>query len=212
MRWLLVFAIALTRSWTAVYTRGLPPDVRAERREEIDCDLWHQQRLADLEREPVTGTAIEILVRVVLGIPSDLLWRLEAGSTSQTTGRTSVNDTWPMRLGLVVVSIPLLFLVVNGIAIAFFGSGDFNNSTEHVVWGLAFLVCPLICLIGLWLCRSQPKLGLWMVGGGAAASALVMFWMAFITVPAGIVVFLFAIKRSGLPIWPFRGSAPTATA
>jgi hypothetical protein len=38
-----------------------------------------------------------------------------------------------------------------------------------------------------------------------------MFWMAFITVPIGILVILFAIKRSGLQIWPFR-AGPPATA
>ncbi len=197
MRWLLDLAIALTRTWTATYTRGLPGDVRAERREEIDCDLWHQQTLADLEREPVTGTAIEILVRVALGMPADLLWRVEAGSSTQTTTRRNlVNDTWPMRVGLLVVTLPLLLLVVNGAGIAFLGNGDFNNSTEHVLWGLAFLVCPLVTLVGLWLCRAHPKLGLWMVIGGALASALMMFWMAFITVPVALLVIAFAVKRS----------------
>jgi hypothetical protein len=212
MRWLLVFAIALTRSWTAVYTRGLPADVRAERREEIDCDLWHQQRLADLERQPVTGTAIEIIVRAVLGMPSDLLWRVEAGSSTTTTGRTSVNDTWIMRLGLAVVLIPLLALAINGIAILFFGQGGTENTTEQVLWGLGFFVPPLVCLAGVLLCRAQPKLGLGLATVGALASALIMYWMVFITVPIALLVIAFAIKRSGLSVWPFRGPAPTATA
>jgi len=204
-------AIGITRAWSGTYTRGLPHDTRAERREEIDSDLWDHQRLADLEREPVTGTAVQILVRVILGIPADLLWRIEAGSSTQVTGRTSVNDTLIMRIGLVLISLPLLALVVNGVAIAFFGAGDFNNSTEHVLWGLMFLVCPLVTLIGLWLCRAQPKLGLGMVIVGALASALVMFWMAFITVPVALVVIAFAIKRSGLSIWPFNRARPSAT-
>jgi hypothetical protein len=196
--WLLAFAIALTRSWTATYTRGLPADVRAERREEIGCDLWHQQRLAELEREPVTGTATQILVRVALGMPADLLWRIEAGSTTQTTitRRNLVNDTWPMRLGLLVATLPLLILVINGVGIAFFGAGDFNNSTEHVLWGLAFLVCPLVTLIGVWLCRNHPRLGLGMVIVGVAASVLVMFWMAFIVVPIGLLLIAYSYKRS----------------
>lgn len=196
MRWLLDVAIALTTAWTATYTRGLPVGVRAERREEIDCDLWHQQRLADLEREPVTGTAIQILVRVVLGMPADLLWRVEAGSTTPTTRRNSVNDTWPMRVGLLTVTLPLLVLILNGAGIAFFGTGDFDNSTEHVLWGLAFLVGPLVTLVGLLLCRARPKLGLAMVTAGALGTALIMFWMAFITVPIALVVIGFAYVRS----------------
>jgi hypothetical protein len=39
---LLALAIALTRAWTRTYTRGLPLDLRAQRREEVDCDLWEQ--------------------------------------------------------------------------------------------------------------------------------------------------------------------------
>jgi hypothetical protein len=196
MIWLLGLAIALTRSWAATYTRGLPPDVRAERREEIDSDLWHQQRLADLERQPVTGTAVDILVRWLVGIPSDITWRVETGA-SQPKGTRPMNDTLPMRIGLALVSLPLLALVVNGVAIAFFGSGDFDNSTEHVAWGLMFLACPLLALVGLWLCRAQPRLGFGMVVIGALAGALIMFWMAFITVPVALAVIVFAAFRAG---------------
>jgi len=196
MSWLLDFAIALTRSWTATYTRGLPPDVRAERREEIDCDLWHHQRLADLEREPFLGTAVELGARWLTGIPSDITWRLETGA-AQPKGITTMNDSLPMRIGLVLLSLPLLALILNGVAIAFFDAGDFNNSTEHVAWGLAFLLTPLVTLIGLWLCRAQPRLGFAMVVVGALAGALIMFWMAFITVPMALAVIVFAAFRAG---------------
>jgi hypothetical protein len=212
MSLLLDLAISTTRGWTGAYTRGLPQDVRAERREEIDCDLWEQRRLAELGRESALGTATHVLFRLILGMPEDLLWRIEVPSLLIERS-SSVNDKWFMRVGLVLVSLPILFLIVNGIGIAFFGAGDFNNSTEHVLWGLAFLVCPVVTLVGLILCRTQPKLGLSLVVVGAVTSALMMFWMAFITVPAAIVVILFAIRRSGLSIWPFRtGTGPTAAA
>lgn len=204
MRSLLAFAIAFARAWTATYTRGLPADVRAERREEIDCDLWHHQRLAELQREPVTGTAVEILVRVVLGIPSDLLWRVEAGSTSPTTGRTSVNDTWPMRIGFLIALVPLAMVA----SIAFFGSWE---DSEPVIWRIAFFVCPLAAALGLLLCRRAPALGLGLVVAGAISSAFLMYWMAFITVPIALAVIAFAIKRSGVAVWPFRGPRPSAS-
>lgn len=108
-----------------------------------------------------------------------------------------MNDKLPMRIGLVAVSLPLLFLVLNGIGVAFFGSGDFDNSTEHVAWGLMFLVCPLVALAGLWLCRAHPRLGFSMVVIGALAGALIMFWMAFITVPVALAVIAFAAFRAG---------------
>ena len=36
---MLGIAVALTRSWTALYTRGLPPDLRSRRRDETESDL-----------------------------------------------------------------------------------------------------------------------------------------------------------------------------
>jgi hypothetical protein len=207
---MLAFAIAITRAWTATYTRGLPAVARDARVAEIHSDLWEHQRAAGFEREPVADTGVAILTRVVLGVPADLLWRIEAGSSTRTDRSTSVNDTLIMRAGLFALSLPLLFLILNGVGVML-GSGEFDSGLDQVIWGLAFLVCPLVSLVGLWLCASQPKLGLGLTIGGTLASALVMFWMAFITVPVGIVVIIFAIKRSGLSIWPFNGPRPSAT-
>jgi hypothetical protein len=102
-----------------------------------------------------------------------------------------------MRIGLVLISLPLLALVINGVAIAFFGAGEFDNSTQQLAWGLMFLACPLVTLAGLWLCRTQPRLGFGMVVTGALVGALMMFWMAFITVPVALVVIVFAAFRAG---------------
>ena len=53
---MLALALALTRSWTAFYTRGLPPDLRSQRREEIDSDLWEQRRQAGSQGETLHDT------------------------------------------------------------------------------------------------------------------------------------------------------------
>jgi len=210
---LLDLSIGVTRAWSATYTRGLPHDLRAERREEIDSDLWDHQRLADLEREPANGIANQILFRFVLGIPADLLWRIEAGSTKQATRRTSMNSTPLMRIGLVAAMLPLALLVVFGVTFML-GNGDWENSTEHWLWRVAFLVAPLVGGIGLWLCATQPRLGMALVLAGVGSSAFLMPWMTPITVPIGLIVIAFAIKRSGLVIWPFRPgtTGPTGTA
>jgi len=195
MRWLLDLSIALTRSWAAIYTRGLPSATRAERREEIDCDLWHQQRLADLEREPVTGTAIEVLIRWLFGIPSDITWRIETGA-SVTKGRTSMNDTLTMRIGFLVAMLPLAVLGAMGLSFLL-GNGDFDSSLTHWLWRGAFLACPLVGSIGLWLCATRPNLGMGLVVVGVGLSSVLMYWMAFITVPLALVIIIFAAFRAG---------------
>lgn len=210
---LLDLSIGITRSWASTYTRGLPHHLRAERREEIDSDLWDHKRLADLEREPANGTAVQILARAALGIPADLLWRIEAGSSTQTTRRISVNDTLFMRIGLLAAMLPLAILALAGMTFML-GNGDWENSTEHWIWRGAFVAAPVIGGFGLWLCATQPRLGMALALVGVGSAAFLMPWLAFITVPIALVIIGFAIKRSGLTIWPFRPSTtgPTGTA
>jgi len=204
----LTLTVGMARSWVTLYTLRLPLEIRESRRSEIDSDLWEQQWLAARRGDPALGTAIEVLSRMLLGIFDDLIWRLEAG-VSVTKGQISVNDTWPMRIGFIALMVPLLLLVANGLGMVL-GSGEFDNFQEQILWGLSFLVAPLVTAVGLWLCRTRPKLGLGLVVGGALTTALLMFWMAFITVPLAVVVIAFAIKRSGLAIWPFRPGTPRA--
>lgn len=207
---LLDLSIGITRSWASTYTSGLPEDTRAERREEIDSDLWDHKRLADLEREPANGTAVQILARVALGIPADLLWRIEAGSSTQTIGRTSVNDTLFMRIGLLAAMLPLAILALAGMTFML-GNGDWENSTEHWIWRGAFVAAPVIGGFGLWLCATQPRLGMALALVGVGSAAFLMPWTAFVTVPFGLAIIAFAIKRSGISVWPFRGARPSAT-
>jgi hypothetical protein len=204
---LLWFAIALTRAWTAAYTKGLAADLRAERREEIDCDLWEHQRLADLQREPVTGTAIEILLRLILGVPSDLTWCLEARAS--TIRRTSVNDSTTMRVGLLVLAIPLLVMAANGIGMLL-GGGDFDSRQDQLMYGFGTATAALAAIGGLWLCASQPKTGLVLLVAGVVTICALYYWMLFVTVPIGLVIVAFALRRSGLVAWP-PGQKPSAT-
>lgn len=71
-------AAALTRAWVRVYTIGMPADLRETRREEIDADLWDQEKDAQDEGIPAAVSETEILLRAVLGVPDDLSWRFEA--------------------------------------------------------------------------------------------------------------------------------------
>ena len=198
MRWLLDFAIALTRSWAATYTRGLPQGVRAERREEIECDLWHQQRLADLQRQPVTGTAIEVLARMLLGIPADLTWRAEAGPSLKTERRTgNMNDSLPTRIVFLVLALPLLAILGNGIGMLL-GGGEFDSRSEQVIYGFGLVALPLLVITGIWLSRARPLLGMTMTVVGVAGICAALYWMVVITVPIAIAIVAFAAVRGGL--------------
>jgi len=72
---LLALSTSMTSRWTGFYTRKLPDPQRQERLGEIESDLWehasHGRRAALSEAD----IAFEIFLRLVLGIPADLLWR-----------------------------------------------------------------------------------------------------------------------------------------
>jgi len=205
---LLALSVGFARSWVAVYTLGLPAEARGSRRAEIDCDLWEQQWLASRRGDPVFGTAIEVLTRMLLGVISDITWRLETGASS-TKGKTPVNNTLPMRIGFLAAMLPLAILAVMG-ASFMLGNGDWDNTTEHWIWRSFFVVCPIIGGFGLWLCATRPAPGMVLVLAGVASSAFLMPWMAIVTVPIGLVIIAFAIKRSGGAAG--TGSGPTAAA
>jgi TonB family protein len=75
-------ARGLVRAWTRLYTWRLPPVLRDRRCEEIESDLWeseHDAVCAD------AGHAARTIVRLLIGVPDDLGWRLEQEGTMRVS-------------------------------------------------------------------------------------------------------------------------------
>ncbi len=68
------FVIGLVRAWTRVYTCGMGQTRRDARRAEVESDLWEHAHADDCPPRP-----LEILGRLLLGVPDDLRWVLEQG-------------------------------------------------------------------------------------------------------------------------------------
>ena len=83
--------IRCTRWWVRAYTAGLPADRRDARRAEIDSDLWEQHHYAETAGIGRIQTALLVLDRLVLDVPTDLLWRLSAGGVEVSNVREDVN-------------------------------------------------------------------------------------------------------------------------
>jgi retinol-binding protein 3 len=79
-------AVACVRAWTWFYTWRMRPQPRETRRAEIESDLWEFQR--DAAGDNSLGLALHVLLRLLIGIPNDLGWRVEqefvAGRLTQT--------------------------------------------------------------------------------------------------------------------------------
>ena len=74
-------AISCVRRWTWLYTSRMPPVVRETRRAEIESDLWEFQ--CDAE-DPRLASALHILLRLLIGVPDDLGWRVEQAAVADT--------------------------------------------------------------------------------------------------------------------------------
>jgi hypothetical protein len=69
----------VTRRWVRLYTAGLPPEVREARRAELESDFWEQEQEAAAAGCRPTRTALQVLRRLMLGMPADLSWRQQQG-------------------------------------------------------------------------------------------------------------------------------------
>jgi len=73
-------AFALVRGWTWLYTCRLPDEMRETRRLEIESDLWESRR--DATGDPDARFAVQVLCRLILGIPDDVQWRFDMRDVS----------------------------------------------------------------------------------------------------------------------------------
>jgi TonB family protein len=95
--------MACVRGWTRLYTWRLPPAVREARREEIESDLWESSHDDGMTQAEI---AIQMVRRLMLGIPDDLAWRV---------GQLKVTTCLPLRsvMAAAVLGILLLFAALS---------------------------------------------------------------------------------------------------
>ena len=85
---LLSLAVRCVRGWTRLYTWRMPAASRETRRAEIESDLWEFQ--CDEARDHALVSASHILLRLVIGIPDDLGWRVEQAAVAGTLAQRSI--------------------------------------------------------------------------------------------------------------------------
>lgn len=129
---ILARVIHMTRHWVRLYTAGLPPEIRKVRREELESDLWEQEHEAAAADGRPTKTAMQVLHRLVRGIPADLCWRQQQGGAKllRRAGRGAVEGT---RLTTAVVARHwVVGLVVLALAGAFSTVGFVSQAAGGV--------------------------------------------------------------------------------
>jgi hypothetical protein len=193
----------LIRSWVDLYTRGMAPQVRAARRDEVDDDLWcHDQEAAEVGRSS-SALGAEMLLRLFFGIPADLSWRLAQSTNAEAAGLVRSSSTSIRVIGTVAVlagmswTVVLLLYVVYGES-AWTGSLAYLMMVLTVGAGLAFAATA----VGL-IWRFQEQLHrLGFLGGATAglggyAAAFDGAWVILL-LPVGSAALAWDLARVGV--------------
>ncbi len=111
-----------------------------------------------------------------------------------------MNESLTMRgffLAAVAIAIAPAAFGVSVIA----GNGEWDSSTERVLFGSLWAVAGVTMVAGLVLSTRQPALGIGLVALGAIGIAVMWFWIPFITIPLGAALVFLAYRRARQTGW-----------
>jgi hypothetical protein len=140
----------LGRGWVSLYTRGLPAEVRAARRGEIDDDLWCEQAEAAAAGRSARSVDADRALRLMFGIPSDIGWRLSYPVQSPAADLEGSSSMDTRTLGALAIAAGLIFGTLFALFIPF----------SHGVWTGTFGAYPLIATIIGAIAFASAALGL----------------------------------------------------
>ena len=167
---------ATALAWTAVYTRKLPDDVAARRRDEIASDIFEH---AD-ELGPSSGQQVAVVGRVLWGIPADLSWRREARA-SQARRVTSGEPMKLNRVMQVLTALVCVFCAYAGLMMMSFGGAG-------IPFTIPLLAGAVLIIVGLLQRTKAPRRSTVLLVIGTAAPVATFYWMAALFLPVWIVV------------------------
>ena len=132
----MTLAKGVVRAWVRMYVVGLPANERAERLAEIDSDLWEHVYDGDAAARSPYGTARQVVLRCVLGVPSDVVWRLDqSGTGSPSSGFAfAMLIAVGFMLGFYLPSIPDLNAPAAEISAFYRGNAVWIIAGHVLIW------------------------------------------------------------------------------
>ncbi len=171
--------------WVDRYTRDLAEDVRAERRAEIESDVWEHRAAARGSR-----AQIAIASRCLRGVPADLSWR-----RARARGRRMLPSRSSLLKGagwaFAAVGYALLVALHVWFASALLGldlygpTGEPGDVEQTGRLGAGFLALLLAGAVGL---RLAPRLGAAAIVTASVGTAVYLWWFLPVTGPIAVAV------------------------
>jgi hypothetical protein len=123
-------------AWVHLYTLAVTRDVRDRRRTEIDSDVWEHVADAHRRRRGNLAGQLEVLRRVLTGIPADLSWVIDMRGIHKES--KSMTERRLQTTVIVCALVVLTNIIVSNVIV-----DDFSK-LESVWWVLSFVIGGLL--------------------------------------------------------------------
>ena len=180
----------LVTTWTGLYTVGLSTVDRAERIAEIESDLWEM-------RSEIGGA--DIVSRLLRGMPSDLLWRIQMIGNGRKP-EMELDLFWTPKaraaglLGAAAVALMIVLQVVDNIA--YYGGPELIPADgAKIVWMALVAIGIAATVIGFVVMRRSPGTGAALAVSGSLTAGLAVYWIIIPPLVA-IGLSIVAIRRA----------------
>jgi len=170
------------RCWTRIYTTGLPQQVREERRDEIESDVWEELHAPG----PASRAPLSILRRSVAGMPADITWRVEQPSPGAglqraiqfAAGTTGAGGRWLGQTAMprLIVMVAATLALVGLLLLVTLQAGEAATQGGRLAVGMLLLLAGTFMLAGTQVRNDQPLIGASFVAAPALLLGLILWW------------------------------------
>jgi hypothetical protein len=190
--------------WVAFYTRGLPAEVRQDRRDEIADDLLCQRNDAAESGRGDRSVGGEILARLLLGVPADVGWRLEQRGSGVKRAPAATPASGSRGVAVLAILGGVGWLIWP-ILQAVYGEAAWSDPTGAwlmmltVVGGTWALAVAMIALVVVYQDRIRGWVAaLGALGASLGALSVLGLFGAFVAMPVGSAALLWELGSVGV--------------
>ena len=171
-------AINAVHTWSRIYTVGLAEPIGNSRMLEVDSDLW--EHAADAMRNGASrrGLAAHMFVRLILGAPADLSWRLSAATdgaykADRNVPRMKIRAARWRFLGIGALLTALSLGATASSTLAFPLT---LNELRPFVASIVLLLNGTALAAVIWVVCRRPMSATPLVASAAATFAMLWYW------------------------------------